>query len=49
MQGNVLALSAGGSFSNNAQLTTGNGSSTFSAQNILLNASGSLGRAAMCN
>lgn len=42
MQGNVLALSAGGSFSNNAQLTTGNGSSTFSAQNILLNASGSL-------
>ncbi|HAT3905688.1 TPA: Contact-dependent inhibitor A, partial [Citrobacter koseri] len=42
MQGNALALSAGGSFSNNAQLTTGNGSSTFSAQNILLNASGSL-------
>lgn len=42
MQGNAIALSAGGAFTNNKTLTTGSGSSTFSAQNILLNASGSL-------
>lgn len=42
MQGNAIVLSAGGAFTNNKTLTTGSGSSTFSAQNILLNASGSL-------
>ncbi|HFK4479189.1 TPA: hemagglutinin repeat-containing protein [Citrobacter sedlakii] len=42
MQGNAIALSAGGAFIDNKTLTTGSGSSTFSAQNILLNASGSL-------
>ncbi|HGG9108906.1 hemagglutinin repeat-containing protein [Enterobacter cloacae] len=42
MQGNALTLSAGGAFTNNGQLTTGNGSSTFSAQTLLLNAAGSL-------
>lgn len=42
MQGNAITLSAGGAFTNNKTLTTGSGSSTFSAQNILLNASGSL-------
>lgn len=42
MQGNAIVLSAGGAFTNNKTLTTGNGSSTFSAQSILLNASGSL-------
>lgn len=42
MQGNAIVLSAGGTFTNNKTLTTGNGSSTFSAQSLLLNASGSL-------
>ncbi|KFB98694.1 putative heme utilization/adhesion exoprotein [Trabulsiella guamensis ATCC 49490] len=42
IQGNAIVLSAGGTFTNNKTLTTGSGSSTFSAQNILLNASGSL-------
>lgn len=42
IQGNAIALSAGGAFTNSGTLTTGNGSSTFSAQNILLNATGSL-------
>lgn len=42
MQGNAITLSAGGAFTNNKTLTTGSGSSTFSAQNILLNAPGSL-------
>ncbi len=42
IQGNAIALSAGGAFTNNGTLTTGNGSSTFSAQSLLLNASGSL-------
>jgi filamentous hemagglutinin len=42
MQGNAIVLSADGAFTNNNILTTGNGSSTFSAQNMLLNASGSL-------
>jgi filamentous hemagglutinin len=42
MQGNAIVLSAGGAFTNNKTLTTGSGSSTFSAQNLLLNASGSL-------
>ena len=42
MQGNAIALSAGGAFTNNGTLTTGNGSSTFNAQSLLLNASGSL-------
>lgn len=42
MQGNAIALSADGAFTNNKTLTTGSGSSTFSAQNFLLNASGSL-------
>nr|WP_286087760.1 hemagglutinin repeat-containing protein [Enterobacter asburiae] len=42
IQGNSIALSAGGAFTNSGTLTTGNGSSTFSAQNILLNATGSL-------
>ncbi|WP_410374631.1 hemagglutinin repeat-containing protein [Citrobacter freundii complex sp. CFNIH2] len=42
MQGNAITLSAGDAFTNNKTLTTGNGSSTLSAQNILLNASGSL-------
>lgn len=42
IQGNAIALSAGGAFTNSGMLTTGNGSSTFSAQNILLNATGSL-------
>jgi len=42
MQGNGLAINAGGKFANNGQLTAGNASSTFSGQNILLNAAGSL-------
>lgn len=42
MQGNSLALNAGGAFTNSGQLTTGYGNSTFTAQRILLNASGSL-------
>nr|WP_276528000.1 hemagglutinin repeat-containing protein [Enterobacter quasimori] len=42
IQGNAIALSAGGAFTNSGTLTTGNGSSTFNAQNILLNAPGSL-------
>ena len=42
IQGNAIALSAGGAFTNSGTLTTGNGSSTFSAQNILLNATGGL-------
>ncbi|WP_421511064.1 hemagglutinin repeat-containing protein [Enterobacter sp. JS8-1] len=42
IQGNAIALSAGGAFTNSGTLTTGNGSSTFNAQNILLNATGSL-------
>ncbi|MCT6664290.1 hemagglutinin repeat-containing protein [Enterobacter mori] len=42
IQGNAIALSAGGAFTNSGALTTGNGSSTFSAQSLLLNASGSL-------
>ncbi|MGX9867824.1 hemagglutinin repeat-containing protein [Enterobacter mori] len=42
IQGNAIALSAGGAFTNSGTLTTGNGSSTFSAQSLLLNASGSL-------
>ncbi|MFH7801007.1 contact-dependent inhibition effector 16S rRNA endonuclease [Enterobacter cloacae] len=42
MQGNAIALSAGGAFANNGTLTIGNGSSTFNAQSLLLNASGSL-------
>ncbi|WP_345769082.1 hemagglutinin repeat-containing protein [Citrobacter amalonaticus] len=42
MQGNAIALSAGGAFTNSKTLTTGSGSSTFSAQNLMLNASGSL-------
>ncbi|MDM2934053.1 hemagglutinin repeat-containing protein [Citrobacter sp. Cu233] len=42
MQGNAIVLSAGGAFTNNKTLTTGNGSSSFSAQSLLLNASGSL-------
>ncbi|MBJ9075857.1 hemagglutinin repeat-containing protein [Citrobacter amalonaticus] len=42
MQGNAIVLSAGGAFTNNKTLTTGSGSSTFSAQNLMLNASGSL-------
>ena len=42
MQGNAIALSAGGAFTNNGTLTTGNGSSTFNAQSLLLNASGLL-------
>ncbi|WP_305145899.1 hemagglutinin repeat-containing protein [Enterobacter pasteurii] len=42
MQGNAIALSAGGAFTNSGTLTAGNGSSTFSAQSLLLNASGSL-------
>ena len=37
-----MPLSAGGAFTNNGTLTTGNGSSTFNAQSLLLNASGSL-------
>ncbi len=42
MQGNSLALNAGGAFTNSGQLTTGYGNSTFTAQRIMLNASGSL-------
>lgn len=42
MQGNAITLSAGGAFTNNKTLTIGNGSSSLSAQNLLLNASGSL-------
>ncbi|WP_457946583.1 hemagglutinin repeat-containing protein [Enterobacter mori] len=42
IQGNAIVLSAGGAFTNSGTLTTGNGSSTFNAQNILLNATGSL-------
>ena len=42
IQGNAIALSAGGAFTNSGTLTTGNGSSTFNAQSLLLNASGSL-------
>ncbi|EQB4817914.1 hemagglutinin repeat-containing protein [Citrobacter amalonaticus] len=42
MQGNAIVLSAGSAFTNNKTLTTGSGSSTFSAQNLMLNASGSL-------
>ncbi|WP_305038496.1 MULTISPECIES: hemagglutinin repeat-containing protein [unclassified Enterobacter cloacae complex] len=42
MQGNAIAFSAGGAFTNSGTLTAGNGSSTFSAQSLLLNASGSL-------
>ena len=42
MQGNAITLSASGAFTNNKTLTTGSGNSTFSAQNLLLNASGSL-------
>lgn len=42
IQGNAIVLSAGGAFTNNKTLTMGSGSSTFSAHNILLNASGSL-------
>lgn len=42
MQGNAITLSAGGAFANNKTLTTGSGSSTFSAQNLMLNASGSV-------
>lgn len=42
MQGNAITLSAGGAFTNNKTLTTGSGSSSFSAQSLLLNASGSL-------
>ncbi|WNJ36950.1 hemagglutinin repeat-containing protein [Enterobacter hormaechei subsp. hormaechei] len=42
IQGNAIALSAGGAFTNSGTLTTGNGSSTFNAQNILLSATGSL-------
>nr|WP_270783846.1 hemagglutinin repeat-containing protein [Enterobacter cloacae] len=42
MQGNAIALSAGGALTNNGTLTIGNGSSTFNAQSLLLNASGSL-------
>ena len=42
IQGDAIALSAGGAFTNSGTLTTGNGSSTFSAQSLLLNASGSL-------
>lgn len=42
IQGNAIAFSAGGAFTNSGVLTTGNGSSTFSAQSLLLNASGSL-------
>ncbi|EPM0022241.1 hemagglutinin repeat-containing protein [Citrobacter farmeri] len=42
MQGNAITLSAGGAFTNNKTLTIGNGSSSFSAQSLLLNASGSL-------
>ncbi|MBW0869268.1 contact-dependent inhibition toxin CdiA [Citrobacter amalonaticus] len=42
MQGNGLSLSAGGALTNNGQLTTGTAGSTFSAQSILLNGTGSL-------
>lgn len=42
MQGNAITLSASGAFTNNKTLTTGSGSSTFSAQNLMLNASGLL-------
>ncbi|MCU6677675.1 hemagglutinin repeat-containing protein [Leclercia tamurae] len=42
MQGNGIALRAEGAFVNNGQLTTGSGSSTFSAQSLLLNGSGTL-------
>lgn len=42
MQGNTLSLTAGGAFTNNGTLTTGDGRGTFSANSILLNASGSL-------
>ncbi|HFQ8226987.1 TPA: hemagglutinin repeat-containing protein [Citrobacter freundii] len=42
MQGNAITLSAGRAFTNNKTLTTGSGSSSFSAQSLLLNASGSL-------
>lgn len=42
MQGNGLAINAGGKLTNSGQLTAGNASSTFSGQNILLNAAGSL-------
>ena len=42
MQGNTLSLTAGGAFTNNGRLTTGDGRGTFSANSILLNASGSL-------
>ena len=42
MQGNGLTINAGGKFTNDGQLTAGNASSTFSGQNILLNAAGSL-------
>jgi len=42
IQGNAIALSAGGAFTNSGTLTSGNGSSTFNAQSLLLNASGSL-------
>lgn len=42
MQGNGLAINAGGKFTNSGQLTAGSASSTFSGQNILLNAAGTL-------
>lgn len=42
MQGNAIVLSAGGAFTNNKTLTTGNGSSTFSAQSLLMNSGSSL-------
>lgn len=42
MQGNAIALSAGGTFTSNKTLTTGNGSSTFSAQSLLMNSGSSL-------
>ncbi|WP_436859264.1 hemagglutinin repeat-containing protein [Citrobacter tructae] len=42
MQGNAIVLSAGGTFTNNKTLTTGNGSSTFSAQSLLMNSGSSL-------
>jgi len=42
VQGNSLVLNAGGALTNNGQLTAGDGNSAFSAQNILLNAAGSV-------
>ncbi|MDK9362271.1 hemagglutinin repeat-containing protein [Lelliottia wanjuensis] len=42
MQGQAVNLNAGGVLTNNGQLTTGNGASTLSGSNIVLNAAGSL-------